>query len=236
MDLEKKVLAHPEGQRLISLVKTVNVTLQKKGVADVHAQVVLVMDATGSMKNAYRSGTVQAVVDRVGVLAMRLDDDGKLETWFYAHDFHHTADVTLQNISGYVGRTVLDRSGGFLLGLGRANNEPPVLSALVERHRNSRVPVLILFISDGGVSQNAEIKRIVSEAAHFPMFFQFIGLGGRNYGVLEKLDTLTGRVVDNASFFAIDDLSSISDEELYSRMLAEFPLWLKAVREKGILR
>ncbi|GEM46939.1 VWA domain-containing protein [Deinococcus cellulosilyticus] len=236
VDLEKKVAAHPTGQRLVSLVKTVNVTLEKKGVAEEKAQVVLVMDATGSMKNSYRSGAVQKVVDRIGVLAMRLDDDGKLETWFYAKDFHHTPDVTLDNIDGYVARTVLDQSGGFLMGLGRANNEPPVLRALVERHRNSRVPVLVLFISDGGVSQTAEIKQVITEAAACPIFFQFMGLAGRNYGVLEKLDTLEGRVVDNASFFAIDDLTDLSDEDLYSRLLQEFPLWLRAVRQKGILR
>lgn len=236
VDLEKKVEAHPSGQRLVSLVKTVNITLEKKGVADEKAQVVLVMDATGSMKNSYRNGTVQKVVDRVGVLAMRLDDDGKLETWFYAKDHHHTPDVTLENIDGYVSRTVLDANGGFLMGLGRANNEPPVLRALVERHQNSQVPVLVLFISDGGVSQTAEIRQVISEAARYPIFFQFMGLCGRNYGVLEKLDTLEGRIVDNASFFALDDLSDISDEELYSRLLNEFPLWLKAVRQKGILR
>ncbi|GEM49454.1 vWA domain-containing protein [Deinococcus cellulosilyticus] len=228
--------AHPSSEKLINLVKTVNLTLEKHGVADEKAAVVLVMDATGSMKNAYRSGTVQQVVDRIAVLAMRLDDDGKLESWFYASEHHHTEDVTLQNLEGYVARTVLTESGRFLLGLGGANNEPPVMRSLLERHKNSNDPVVILFISDGGVSQTGAIKQVITEAAHFPIFWQFIGLGGRNYGVLEKLDALEGREVDNANFFAVDDLSEISDAELYRRMLAEFPLWLKAAREKRILR
>jgi len=48
------------------------------------------------------------------------------------------------------------------------------------------------------------------------------------------LDNLKGRVVDNANFFAVNDINKITDQELYQRMLTEFPLWLKAAKEKGI--
>jgi len=56
-----------------------------------------------------------------------------------------------------------------------------------------------------------------------------------NYGILEKLDTMDGRVVDNANFFALDDIDRISDEQLYERLLNEFPQWLKEARLKKIL-
>ena len=38
-----------------------------------------------------------------------------------------------------------------------------------------------------------------------------MGLGGRNYGILEKLNTMSGRVVDNCGFFAIDDLRDLTE-------------------------
>ncbi len=50
------------------------------------------------------------------------------------------------------------------------------------------------------------------------------------------MDDLRGRVVDNADFFALDDIDSVTDAELYDRLLNEFPGWLKQVRAKGILR
>ncbi|KJR46304.1 tellurium resistance protein [Desulfosporosinus sp. I2] len=55
------------------------------------------------------------------------------------------------------------------------------------------------------------------------MFWQFVGIGRENYGILEKLDTMESRVVDNANFFALDDIDRISDEQLYERLLNEFP-------------
>ena len=45
---------------------------------------------------------------------------------------------------------------------------------------------------------------------------------------------MPGRVVDNANFFSLDDVDKISDEELYNKLLNEFPMWLKEAIEKGI--
>ncbi|MGQ9830295.1 MAG: VWA domain-containing protein [Thermochromatium sp.] len=54
--------------------------------------------------------------------------------------------------------------------------------------------------------------------------------------MLEKLDTMSGRVVDDCNFFAIDDLHDLTDAQLYDRLLQEFPDWLKAARRQGIIR
>jgi hypothetical protein len=73
------------------------------------------------------------------------------------------------------------------------------------------------------------------EASSYPIFWQFVGVAGSNYGVLEDLDKMKGRIVDNAGFFAVDDLKKIKDEELYDRLLSEFPHWLKEAKQKGII-
>ncbi|MFD8741338.1 VWA domain-containing protein, partial [Streptomyces sp. NPDC059618] len=51
----------------------------------------------------------------------------------------------------------------------------------------------------------------------------------------ERFDTLPGRRVDNVGFFAVDDISTVPDQELYDRLLSEFPSWIKAARHAGIL-
>ena len=93
----------------------------------------------------------------------------------------------------------------------------------------------VIFISDGGVQANKEIERLIVDASKLPIFWQFIGLGGSNYGVLERLDSMSGRVVDNCNFFSLDDIHSISEQELYERLLTEFPQWLRDAREKKII-
>lgn len=47
---------------------------------------------------------------------------------------------------------------------------------------------------------------------------------------------MDGRVVDNAGFFDVDDIDRIADEDLYRRLLGEFPDWLRAARAAGLLR
>ena len=46
---------------------------------------------------------------------------------------------------------------------------------------------------------------------------------------------MTGRVIDNCSFFELDDLNDVSEESLYESMLEEFPSWLKEARKIGLI-
>jgi stress response protein SCP2 len=99
----------------------------------------------------------------------------------------------------------------------------------------SKTPVFVLFISDGGVAKDDEIEFLIKWSSTLPIFWQFIGIGGSSYGALEKLDDMKGRYLDNADFFSIDDLNQISESELYDRMMTEFPKWLEAAYAKGII-
>ena len=53
---------------------------------------------------------------------------------------------------------------------------------------------------------------------------------------MERLDRLTGRRVDNAGFFAVDDIDSLTDADLYARLLSEFPAWIRAATSAGVIR
>ena len=99
-------------------------------------------------------------------------------------------------------------------------------------YRVSRIQVI--FISDGGIYNTDKIKSLLIKSSHFPIFWQFVGVGGSNYGILENLDTMEGRYVDNAGFFALDDFRKVPNGELYDRLLSEFPHWLKAAKQKKI--
>jgi hypothetical protein len=72
---------------------------------------------------------------------------------------------------------------------------------VVKAYSTGPLPAFVIFITDGGISQSSEIQAILRTASEYPIFWQFVGLGGTGYGVLEELDTMPGRVVDNANFF-----------------------------------
>ena len=232
VSLEKKVAA--KAPQLVSLAKTASVVLEKRRLLDTVARVALVLDASGSMNGQYARGRVQEVVDRILPLAVHFDDDGALDCWAFARQELPLAPVTLDTVAGYIAR----EQGGvrqWQRSIGATNHEPSVMRAVIDAYRASSLPAYVIFISDGGVGNATEIKRLLVDASALPIFWQFVGIGGSRYGVLEKLDTMPGRVVDNANFFALDDLHSVSEAELYERLLGEFPDWLVAARRAGVL-
>jgi stress response protein SCP2 len=230
LSLEKKIAA--DAPKLVDLAKKATVSLEKHRLQETLARVGLVLDASGSMSGQYSKGRVQEVIERLLPLAVHFDDDGELDVWAFSRKALALPPATLANYADYINS--IER-GWRNWGMMSINNEPAVIENVIAHYRGTRLPVLVIFVSDGGVSQNKEISRLLIEAARLPIFWQFVGIGGRNYGILEKLDTMPGRVVDNCGFFALDDLHSISEQALYDRLLGEFPQWLQAAKIKNIV-
>lgn len=229
VSLEKKLSKAP---KLVSLAKPIMVQLEKKNLTNTTARVGLVMDITGSMYMAYKNGVVQEIVNKILPLAVQFDDDGQLDFWYYAKTFEHRPAVDLGNYQ----TAVPDNWKDVMNNLGGTNNEPEVLRDVIEFYRGSSQPVYIIFITDGGMAKKGEIKKLMKQASEMPIFWQFVGVDGSNYGLLENLDELEGRYVDNAGFFAMDDFMSVSNDELYDRLLSEFPVWLNEARRLGLIR
>jgi hypothetical protein len=239
LDLKKKVILDKIEQaapHLLDLTKKSLISLEKSNLLNVKARVALVLDYSGSMSQQYKSGEVQHVLDRIMPLALNFDDDGSFECWAFAEKALRLNDVHLENLNNYIA----SEQGGYKkwnAGAGY-NNEPAVLEEVLHyfiKESPSNLPVYIVFISDGGVSEARKIKKILQEASSQPIFWQFVGIGGRNYGVLEKLDIMEGRVVDNCNFFKIDNIESISESMLYDFLLREFPIWLTEAKNKNIV-
>ena len=228
VSLEKKMEKAPE---LVSLVKPLVLELRKKNLETTVARVGLVLDISGSMVPRFKNGTVQSIVNKTLPLAVQFDDDGELDFWFYGTTARKMDSVNLKNYM----TAVPEDWKHLMLDLGGRNNEPIVMRMVVDEYKDTKIPAYVLFITDGGVNQKREIQNIMTEASHLPIFWQFVGVGGKNYGILEKLDTMTGRYVDNAGFFALDDFKKVSNEELYARLLEEFPSWLEEIKKKGMI-
>lgn len=236
VNLEKKLAA--QAPYLVSLAKPVSVSLAKHRLENVKAKVAFVLDASGSMTQQFKGGNVQAVLERIAVLSAQFDDDGQMDVWGFAERHKKYGDVSLCNLKGYVNRLQTEGKRGMfelLPTLGGTNNEPPVMEEVIGTFKNSKEPVFVVFITDGGISKTRAIKELLRESANYPIFWKFVGLGGRNYGILENLDDFTDRQLDNTDFFPIDNFQSVPDEVLYDQLLTEFSPWLEAAKEKQIL-
>jgi hypothetical protein len=240
-------------KRLSLRKEQVAVSLRKHGAVGVRARVILVLDASGSMSFLYSKGVVADVVERMAAVAAQLDDDGEMQAWTFASNPARLPDLALGDLPDWlerhvrVGELTLFRrkkpKKGLLPGqvdmraVGIQNEEQKVIAEVrtFVREHPAADPTLVLFFSDGGVYRNKEIEKELREAVDEPVFWQFVGLGRSNYGVLERFDTLPGRRVDNVGFFAVDDISDVPDPELYDRLLSEFPSWTKEARRLGII-
>ncbi|NNP72534.1 tellurium resistance protein [Acinetobacter defluvii] len=240
LDLKKKVVLdkiEKSAPQLLDLTKKSLLSLEKNNLLGVKARVALVLDYSGSMNQQYKKGDVQKILDRIMPLAVNFDDDGSFECWAFAQHALRLSDVHLGNLKNYINT---EQGGHKKWDAGaRFNNEPAALHAVIDyfsKESPSELPVYVVFISDGGVSETKKIKQILKDASNQAIFWQFVGIGGRNYGALEQLDEMLGRLVDNCNFFAMDNIDSMPEAQLYDLLLNEFPMWLKAAQQKNIIK
>ena len=237
ISLEKKI---SEGApKLISLVKPLKVELEKRNLQETVAKVALVMDISGSMYDSYRNGAVQEIVNKILPIAVQFDDDGELDFWYYGSSFERRPSVTMGNYQN----AVPSNWQTLMRNLGGGTDALKVMNDVIDEYKNSDLPAYVIFITDGEIS--SDTKDAVIRSSKMPIFWQFVGIGNSGsgffgkifggYGMLEKLDTLSGRYVDNTNFCALDDFNKVDNSELYSRLLNEFPNWLKAARYKLII-
>ena len=136
-----------------------------KGIADVRARVIVVLDASGSMAALYPR-TMQNSVERIVAVAAQLDDDGQMEAWRFATKSSKLPTLELAFLPQWLAHCVqLDKLLGrkrqapagsdvpALEKVGMGNEEQKVIGdirAFVREHPTPD-PTLVLFFSDGGV-------------------------------------------------------------------------------------
>ncbi|MGW4339484.1 VWA domain-containing protein [Rhodococcus koreensis] len=226
-------------QKLDMRKREVAKVLLHKGAGETRARVVLVIDKTGSMRRQYSTRAINRVVERMVPVATQIDDDGRLEPYLYAKNFARLPDIAVHEVDSWCDTFL--HLGGVHGGIdykaiGGYNDELPIMTDIISSlPPRGGTPTLVLFFTDGGFQQRGKISELMRRASSLPAFWQFVGIGRADYGLLEKLDTLDGRTLDNAGFFAVDDLDTIDDAELYRRLLSEFPDWLRAAKSAGVV-
>lgn len=243
LSLDKRI--EKEAPHLISLAKTAQISLEKKGLSGHRAKVALCLDISASMDKLYRDGKVQALADRIMALATRLDDDGELDIFLFGEEGHQPAPMKLEGCSTYVRDLLRSHplEGGTRYHKAMKLIREHYCGSSEKREAPLRqdMPVYVMFVTDGGTSNRESAIAQLRFASYEPIFWQFMAIGktrglfGSNFDFLEKLDDLSGRHVDNADFFCVEDPSKISEEDLYAKMMNEYPGWIPQAKAKGLL-
>lgn len=168
---------------LINMSKSSKIDMTKH-----QARVALAMDYSGSMGNLFRNGSVQDVITRLLPIALKFDDDGKLESWLFSNDFDSLKPVTIDNYKNYVRKIMMNSR----MSMG-GTNYAPVLKDIVSYYKDiepSTIPAFIIFITDGENWDTDETNKIVKELSNYNMFVQFVGIGNESFSYLKSLDNM----------------------------------------------
>ncbi|HPE73730.1 MAG TPA: VWA domain-containing protein [Candidatus Competibacter sp.] len=218
-------------KHIVDLGKKAAFAANKHGIEGQRAQVVLVLDISASMNALYKTGVVQHVIERILGLAVNFDDDGQIDLLLFGTNAYRLPPVTLDEIEDYVERVILSQYK-----IREATNYAPPLRLIRDQYPQPQpAPVFVIFLTDGGNADKPASADALRELSAQAVFVQFVGIGKEDFPFLHKLDALPGRVIDNAGFMHVNDLSAIKDAELYDRLLNEFPHWLEAARRQGLL-
>ena len=207
--------------------------LEKKELSNLTARVAVILDFSGSMAVLYNNGSVQRIIDRVLPLALQFDDNGELEAWIFSNKCNRIEDISINNYFNYISNEkLLDK---YSMG---STNYSPVIEDVLNKYvveAPSKIPTYVIFITDGDNFDKEEATNSIIRASKENIFWQFIGIGNNDFSFLKELDEMEGRFIDNANFFSINNLDSMSDKELYSKLLGEYPDWIKKATTKGLL-
>ncbi len=244
-----KISAQAPG--LLSLAKTASVAVDVSGLKGQTAKVAVALDYSGSMRGAYKSGSMQRLVEKVLALATQFDDDGDIDFFVFDAKAAYLGEIGLKDFAGSVDRLTQGRRMGttnyadtFLTvrdHFGFAPPAPPKKGFFGFRKAQpaqtgpADVPVYVLFLTDGGPDSKPAAVKALTEVSTAPIFWKFLSIGKESMAFLEKLDTLQERFIDNANYHALGDVDSISDADLFEKMLDEFPDWLREARANGLI-
>lgn len=238
ISLEKNL--EKDAPKLLDLSKKAAISLQKYGLEEHRAKVALCLDISISMSNLYQSGLVQSFVEKILALGCRLDDDGAIDIFLFGAEGHQPDPVTYKDFNGYVNRIIrlhpLEPDTRYSTAIEMVRTHYTNYKYERSEPLQSDIPVYVMFLTDGQPSDKSASTRALKNASFEPIFWQFMGVGNSDFSYLEKLDDLSGRYIDNADFFSVSSLNQYSDEQLYSKLINEYPSWLKQASAKGLLK
>jgi hypothetical protein len=141
---------------------------------------VLILDHSGSMRNDYKNGTVQMLVERALGFALQVDVDGEIPVIPFDTKVKKTVPVNLRNYQGIVDSEIFKRRDMGTTDLAAA------LDVLKEMATKTDAPIFAIIVTDGSPNNRRATTKIVCELADYPVFLKFLAIQPVDY--LQELE------------------------------------------------
>lgn len=217
------------GINLRKKTEAVAVSLRKRDMSGIRAQVMVVLDHSGSMSWDYQNGKVQDLVERFLGFGLAVDVDGDIPVVAFDWKVHSPVIVDMSNYSEVVNRSIYKPSE-----MGSTN-----LTAALEEVRKEAsktdVPLFVAIVTDGEPNDRGSAREIIKDLSRYPVFIKFLAV--QQVRFLEELDDMSDseRLLDNVDSKAYFNVNNVSDDQFAEDMADEWDSWTKAALSAGVL-
>lgn len=226
--------------------------LTKKSLTNVKAQVVEVLDISGSMARYYPK-EIQRAVNYLAAVALSLDDNGELDTYVFSESAEKIENVTAKNLEKYVTNEILNKKKDFHWhGTRYAPFMKDILDDFFDNETHTTIseksffglfsktkvenkysknskdnfPVYVIVLTDGMCDDLINTIELIESAKGSNIYWQFIGITS-NERELEQI-AKWGEKYSNVGFFKFNDLRLMDEGKLYDQLVSsEFINFIK---------
>lgn len=199
-------------------------------------QLVFALDYSNSMENQgghhsgyklYSTGKIQKVIEMLFAISKGLTSEQNIDMFLFEKKSNRLPQITQTNYLNYVSQEI----GKYQM------NGTDIFAPIEDIHKKyitSTKNMFVILITDGENNEetsNQKIREYFKANSNTSIFWQFVGLGA-NFGFLESLE----KIASNVSFFALNDVQTISNDTLLGRLLQKFPTWYKESEAKGLIK
>jgi hypothetical protein len=215
---------------LAKRAETAGVALDKRNLAGIRGEAVLVLDHSGSMHNDYANGKVQQLVERVLGFALQIDGDGTIPVIPFDSGVWATVNVTVNDYRDVVNKRIWQQHKM------ASTNLADALGVVREMAKTTDSPLYVAVVTDGNPDNKRATTEVVCDLARYPAFIKFLAI--REVPYLQELDDLddSKRLLDNVDAKFFTDLNSVTDEQFAEAMADEWDTWMAAAQKAGVLR
>lgn len=218
------------GLNLRKKTEAVAVSLRKRDMSGIRAQVIVVLDHSGSMSSDFQRGKVQDLVDRFLAFGLTVDVDGEIPVIPFDSRVKPTVNVNMSNYQGVVQREIYKP---YEMG---STNLTDALERVRDEAKKTDAPLFVAVVTDGEPNDRSSAREIVKDLARYPVFIKFLAVDTVRF--LEELDDMSDseRLLDNVDTKEYPGaLSSVSDEQFAEDMTDEWNTWVAAALAAGVL-
>ncbi len=259
---ERIELLRTEAPELVASAEKARIALKEVDLMEHEAHVALCIDISGTMHSLFASGKIQAFAERILVMGSYFDQDAVIDIFLFGDEAYYAGQMNTHNFKGFIAEAWRKYITVYGTYYGKALKK--IRQFYIPEHHGEAVssvgeaakePIYAMFVTDGFTADEKETVEQLVWSSYEPIFWQFMAIGkskddfggggfwdwvnkpfAQDFSFLKKLDNLSNRLVDNANFFNVSKDLSIEDEELYRKMMVEYPMWLKEAKEKQIIR